>query len=138
MSQTQIEEFLRVPRIAIVGTNRENGPPQLSPVWYLYEKGLIYITIGAKSAKYWNLRRDPRIGVCIAGDYPDARAVMFYGIAEITLGESTRFDDLEWRLVRRYYDSDEEVQEYMDTQIAEGDVALVTVTPEKIVAQDFN
>ena len=63
MSQAQIEAFLQAPRFATAGTNRVNGPPQLTPVWYLYEDGKIYITMFAKSAKYRNLRRDPRIGV---------------------------------------------------------------------------
>jgi len=138
MKQAEIEEFLRLPRFAIVGTNPVNGPPQLTPVWYLYEGGQIYISIMVKSAKYRNLRRDPRISVCIAGNNPDARAVIFYGTAELTLDESAQVDEIEWRLVRRYFDSDEETQEFMDSPDYEGESARVTVTPEKVIAQDFN
>ena len=79
MSQAQIEEFLHAPRFAIVGTNRVNGAPQLTPVWYLYENGRIYVSMSVDSAKYRNLRRDSRIGICISGSHPDARAVMIYG-----------------------------------------------------------
>jgi len=138
MSQDEIEEFLRVPRFAIVGTNRVNGPPQLTPVWYLYENRQIHVSMFVNSAKYRNLRRDPRISVCIAGDNPDARAVMFYGTVELALEGSTRVDEILWRLVRRYYDSDEEAQSFMDSSAAEGESALAVVTPEKVIAQDFN
>jgi PPOX class probable F420-dependent enzyme len=138
MKQAEIEEFLRVPRFAIVGTNPVNGPPQLTPVWYLYESGQIYISILVKSAKYRNLHRDPRISVCIAGDNPDARAVMFYGTAELTLKGSAWDDEIEWRLVRRYFDSDKAAQEYMDSPDYRGESALVKVAPEKVIAQDFN
>jgi PPOX class probable F420-dependent enzyme len=138
MSQAEVEEFLREPRIAIVGTNRVNGPPQLTPVWYLYEDGRIYFTMYVGSAKYRNLRRDPRISICIAGESPDARAVMFYGSAELVTEASTWADDISWRVVRRYYDSDEETRAYLEEAATGGGSALAMVTPDKVLAQDFN
>ena len=138
MSQAQVEQFLQVPRFAIVGTNRVNGPPQLTPVWYLYENGRIYVSMSVSSAKYRNLRRDARIGICIAGDHPDARAVMIYGTVELILEDSAWHDDIDWRLVRRYHDSDEEAQSYIDTMPTEEESALAVVTPDKVIAQDYN
>ncbi len=138
MSQAQIEAFLQVPRFATVGTNRVNGPPQLTPVWYLYEDGKIYISMYVKSAKYRNLRRDPRIGVCIAGDNPDGRAVMFYGTVKQVLEGDPRVDEICWRLVRRYYDSDEEARSFMESVASGGEGALAVLTPEKIIAEDYN
>lgn len=138
MNQSQIEEFLEVPRFAVVGTNRVNGPPQLTPVWYLYQDERVYITMFVKSAKYRNLRRDPRIGVCITGDNPDARAVMIYGTVEFALQGESWVDEIVWKLVRRYYDSDEEAQTFMDSTAVEGEGTLAMVTPERVIAQDFN
>jgi len=138
MSQAEIEAFLRVPRFATIGTNRMNGPPQLTPVWYLYEDGKIYISMFVKSAKYRNLRRDPRIGVCIDGDNPDARAVMFYGTVELFLEGDPWVDEICWRLVRRYFDNDEEVRSYMDLMASGGEGALAVLTPEKVIAEDYN
>jgi len=138
MSQAEIEEFLRVPRFAVVGTNRANGPPQLTPVWYLYEDGQIYLTMLVESVKYRNLCRDPRIGICIAGECPDARAIMFYGPVEFITKGSAWVDEIYWRLVRRYYDSDKEARSFMDLAAAGGERALAVVTPEKVLAQNFN
>jgi PPOX class probable F420-dependent enzyme len=138
LSQTQVEAFLQAPRFAVVGTNRVDGPPQLTPVWYLYENNQIYVSIYLNSAKYRNLRRDPRIGVCIAGEHPDARAVMIYGTVELIQEDSTWFNEICWRLVRRYYDSDEEAQSYLDSEAGGGDSVLAVVTPEKIIAEDYN
>lgn len=138
MSQAQIEEFLQAPRFAIVGTNRVNGPPQLTPVWYLYENGRIYVMMLVNSAKYRNLRRDPRTGICIAGENPDARGVMIYGTVELILEDSAWRDEIRWRLVRRYYDSDEEAQSFIDTIPTGEEKALAVVTPDKVIAQDFN
>lgn len=138
MSQAEIEEFLQVPRFATVGTNRVNGPPQLTPVWYLYEDGRIYLTMFEKSAKFRNLRRDPRIGICIAGDNPDARAVIFYGSVELHTNSTTWVDEIHWRLTRRYYDSDKEARSFMDSAAAGGERALAVVIPDRVLAQDFN
>jgi PPOX class probable F420-dependent enzyme len=139
MSQPQIEAFLQVPRFAFVGTNRKDGPPQLTPVWYLYENEKIYLSIFAGSAKYRNLCRDPRISVCVAGNHPDARAVIFTGSAELFLEGSELWEkDIEWRLTRRYYDSDDEARAYLESVSGTGEGALAVVTPEKIISQDFN
>lgn len=138
MSRDEIEAFLRAPRFAVVGTNRRDGPPQLTPVWYLYRDGKIYMEMFVSSAKYRNLHRDPRIGLCIAGNHPDARAVMIYGKAELFPEGSAWVDDVRWRLVRRYYDSDEEARAYMSEASSGGERALAVITPERMLAQDFN
>lgn len=138
MTPAQIDEFLQEPRFAIVGTNRKNGAPQLTPVWYLYENGRIHVTIFVNSAKYRNLRRDPRIGICIAAEHPDARAIMIYGTAELIPYSDTDYEDIDWRLTRRYHDSDEEARAYLESLPASGESALLIITPDKILAEDYN
>ncbi len=138
MTQARIEEFVQVSRHAIVGTNRRNGPPQLSPVWYLYEEGRIYISVLVASAKYSNLQRDPRIGLCIDGGHPDARAVMIYGSAELIVAESPWREETRWRIIRRYFDNDEEAHRFKEQARDWGPTALIVVTPQKTISQDFN
>jgi PPOX class probable F420-dependent enzyme len=106
MSQSEVEEFLQVPRFAVVGTNRVNGAPQLTPVWYLYENGRIYMSTSVNTAKYRNMSRDPRICICIAAQHPDALAVMIYGAVELIPEDSAWSDDINWRLTRRYCDNE--------------------------------
>ena len=138
MSQSDIEEFLRAPRFAIIGTNRINGPPQLTPVWYLYEDGRIYFSMYVESVKYRNLRRDPRIGICIAGEHPDARAVMLYGSVRLVKEDSTWASEVYWRIVRRYYDSDKEARSFIESAASGGETSLAVVTPDRVLAQDFS
>jgi PPOX class probable F420-dependent enzyme len=137
MTQAQIEEFLKAPRHAIVGTNRSDGPPQLSPVWYMYQDGLLYITIGAGTAKHWNLRRDSRISVCVDGCHPDARTVMIYGIAQLIEADDPLRKEMRWRIVRHYHETEQEARRYAE-QISEQPFVLVIVTPQKIISQDYN
>ncbi len=138
MTQAGIEDFVQASRHAIVGTNRRDGPPQLSPVWYLYEEGRFYISVQVASAKYRNLQRDPRIGLCIDGGHPDARAVMIYGSAELIVADSPWREEIRWRIIRRYYDSDEEAHRFIEEARDWGPTALIVVTPQKTISQDFN
>jgi PPOX class probable F420-dependent enzyme len=139
MTRDEIEEFLRAPRHAIVGTNRRDGPPQMTPVWYLFEEGRFYFSMYAKSAKYFNLRRDPRISLCITGDPPDARSVTAYGTAELHLfGSEDWIDEVNWRVLQNYCESDEEARELSEPEAGDMESALAVVTVDKMIAQDYN
>jgi PPOX class probable F420-dependent enzyme len=138
MSEAQIDAFLEVPRFAIVATNRADGPPQLTPVWYIYQDRKVYFSMYMKSAKYKNLCRDSRVGICITGDNPDARSVAIYGNTEFTPQGNDRADEIVWNLTRRYYDSDVDTRSYLDAAAANGDSVLAMVSPEKVIAHDFN
>ena len=137
MTQAEIEAFLAAPRHAIVGTNRVQGPPQLSPVWYLYEAGQLYIGITAGTAKYQNLRRDPSISVCIDGCHPDGRTVMIYGTAKLIEKGDPLQKEMRWRIIRHYHDDEESARRYAESTLDLPSV-LVVVSIEKLISQDFN
>jgi PPOX class probable F420-dependent enzyme len=136
MTPAQIEAFLDAPRHAIVGTNPLDGAPQLSPVWYVYQEGCLYISILAESAKHRNLSRDPRISVCVDGCYPDYRTVIFYGTAEIVESGHPLQEEMHWRIIRTYHETEEAARRYLEATREEDSVLLV-VTPQRIVSQDY-
>ncbi len=137
MTQTEIETFLAPPRHAIVGTNRVDGPPQLSPVWYIYEDGRMYISVGANTAKHRNLQRDPRISICVDGDRADVRTVIIYGTAEIIETGHPNQEAMRRRIIRHYHDNEAEARAYMES-VRDMPSVLLVVTPQKIIGQDFN
>ena len=134
MTPEAIDAFVKTPNLhAIVGTNRRDGAPQLSPVWYVYEDGVLYFQIIEGSAKHRNMERDPRISVCVDGGRADVRTVVFYGTAELRPGS----DEMSYRIIRAYYPTDEEAQAYYDS--LEGQKSkLVVLAPDRIVSQDYN
>ena len=137
MSQVAIDEFLSAPRHAIVATHTCSGPPQISPVWYIYEGGRLYISTEPATAKFRNLRRDPRISVCVDGGRNDVRTVMIYGLAELIEGQDPRIEEMRWRIIRHYYDSEAEARAYLKST-GEMETSLIIVTPHKVISQDFN
>jgi PPOX class probable F420-dependent enzyme len=138
MNSSQVQEFLGASRHAIAAALRSDGAPQLSPIWFLYENERLYFSILLSSAKYHQLRRDPRIALCIDAGHPDARAVSISGTAELITDESPERTDLEWRILRRYHETDEDARQYESAVAEDGPDALVVVSPERIIGWDYN
>ena len=138
MDLSQINAFLAQTRHAIAAVVRPNGEAQLSPIWFMYEENRLYFSVLEKSAKYQHLRRDPRITFCIDAGHPDARSVTLSGTAEFITEDSSERTDREWRLLRRYFESDEEAHRYEAFIADDGASVLIAVSPERILGWDFN
>jgi len=137
MAQTEIETFLAAQRHAVVATNTKDGPPQISPVWYIYEDGRFYISAGVNTAKVHNLRRNLRISLCVDGGYTDYRTVIVYGTAELIPSADWLQDSMRWRIIQRYHETEAEAQRYYKS-VRDHESALIVVTPDKVITQDFN
>jgi PPOX class probable F420-dependent enzyme len=137
MSDSQVEAFFRTPRFAVFGTNSVDGPPQLTTVWFLYEAGSVYVGIERSSVKYRNLTRDPRVALCIDGEHPDGRTVVVYGLAEVLEEGTAVSEGINWRLTRRYHDTDEEARRYRES-VSDLDSVLIKVTPQRVVGLDYS
>jgi PPOX class probable F420-dependent enzyme len=82
MTEAQ-REYLAERQLAVLATGRRDGSPQQSMVTYLFDGEHILTSITKDRAKYWNVRRQPRVSVLV----PDGRRqVIVYGTAEIIEG----------------------------------------------------
>jgi PPOX class probable F420-dependent enzyme len=62
--------YLQELRFAVLATINQDGTPQLTTMWYLLEDdGTITMNTKVGRAKERNMRRDPRISICIEDDY---------------------------------------------------------------------
>lgn len=85
MAMTEAQaSYLREHGLAVLGTGRQDGSPQLSLISYVYDGEHLLISITKDRAKYPNVRRQPRVAVLV----PDGRRqVIVYGRAEILEGK---------------------------------------------------
>jgi PPOX class probable F420-dependent enzyme len=84
MNADEVQAFLEAPRLAHVTTLRTDGSPVTSPVWYEYEDGVFYVFSPEAFAKPRNLRRDPRISICVASEDEPYRYVSASGEARVS------------------------------------------------------
>ncbi|MBV9616545.1 MAG: PPOX class F420-dependent oxidoreductase [Ktedonobacteraceae bacterium] len=92
-------EFLCEDRVAVVSTLNKDGSSHLAAIWYLLaDDGSLVMTTPGRSQKGKNLRRDPRIALCV-GDA--GRSVSLYGRVSISEDQALVQQAIE-HLVERY------------------------------------
>ena len=80
----QAREFLRVHHRAVMSTVRGDGRPQMSPVGAGVDgEGRVIVSTPETTAKARNLRRDPRVALCVINDGFYGGWVQVEGTAEI-------------------------------------------------------
>ena len=83
------EAFLRRMPNAIVACHRREAAPNLAPLWYLWTGEEFWISTLTWTARVKNLRRDPRMSLCIddpiSGEYVTA-----YGTCRIIEDDTVR------------------------------------------------
>jgi PPOX class probable F420-dependent enzyme len=73
------------PRTGKLATVRADGRPHVAPVWYaLEEDGSILFNTGEATVKGRNMRRDPRVALCVDDERPPFGYVLIEGIVEIS------------------------------------------------------
>lgn len=84
MTPEQARDFLRVNHRAVLSTLRRDGRPQLSPVGATVDdEGRVIVSTPETTAKARNLRRDPRVSLCVFSDGFYGPWAQVEGLAEI-------------------------------------------------------
>lgn len=127
-------EFLNRQRNLILATNRADGSPQLSPVWYLWTGEVYAISTIDSTAKWYNVLRDPRCSVCV-DDPESGQMVVAYGLAEPVTGDQV--ESKTWPIVAKSYPGDRDAAKAHMKRIfsADQERVIIEVVPEKTIAR---
>jgi PPOX class probable F420-dependent enzyme len=121
LSEKQIE-LLRRPNLAIVGTIRPDGTPQLTPTWVDTDGEHVLINTAEGRWKPRYLRRDPRVSVTVVDKDDPFNWVSVTGTAELTHeGAEEHIHQLSHKYRGKDYDSPKDPQRI-----------LVRITPERV------
>jgi PPOX class probable F420-dependent enzyme len=121
-------KFIRENRIAVISTVEKDGSPHITGIWYCaLDDGTIVMNTQVRSHKVKNLRRDPRIAVCVADG---ARSISMYGQAELITDPGEMRKDLE-RLVERYI-PDASARAGLVTQFLQQERVSIHVKPVRV------
>ena len=83
------EEFLSRKLVARMATQRGDGWPHVTPIWYVWEGGRFLLSLGNSRRHLANLRRDPHVTMCVDIDprvddpTKTPRSVVCFGLAEL-------------------------------------------------------
>ncbi len=85
MTPEQRKQFLEENRYCVVGYNRKEGPPALSPVYYVMDGDDLLVSTQAGRAKGRVLKGGRDVSVCVLaeGPHPGAPYLTIYGKAYI-------------------------------------------------------
>jgi len=121
LSEKQIE-LIRRPNLAIVGTIRPDGTPQLTPTWVDTDGEHVLINTAEGRWKPRYLRRDPRVTVTVVDRDDPFNWVSVTGTAELTHeGAEEHIHQLSHKYRGQDYDSPKDPQRI-----------LVKITPERV------
>jgi PPOX class probable F420-dependent enzyme len=84
MEPDRARDFLRQHHRAVLATTRADGRPQLSPVLAAVDRdGLVVVSTRETALKVRNVRRDPRVSLCVITDEFFGAWLQVDGAAEI-------------------------------------------------------
>jgi PPOX class probable F420-dependent enzyme len=134
MTSDEYHRFmLETARTGKLATVRADGRPHIAPIWFDLDGDVLVFTTWHTTVKAANLRRDPRVSLCVDDEKPPFAYVIVEGTAEFA--DPTPEERLYWatRIARRYM-GDALAESYGKRNGVEGEL-LVRLTPTKIIAQ---
>ena len=128
-----IREFLEEPNFAVLATLNADGTPQQTILWYYVEGDTLVMNTAAGRVKDRNLRRDPRISVCVVNG---AQAVTIRGVAELDDDQSVAQADIRRMAVR--YNGPSVAEEQSAGQFMREHRISIRLKMQHVVPQGFD
>ena len=123
------QAFLQELRFAVLATINQDGTPQLTTMWYLLEDdGTILMNTKVGRLKERNLRRDPRISICIEDDY---NFLTINGTVQLIDDPERTQHDI-YRLSARYH-GEEKARRQMQDQFSKETRMSLLLKPERVI-----
>lgn len=119
-------------RTGKLATVRADGRPHIAPIWYMLDGDTIVFNTGEDTVKGKNMRREPRICLCV----DDERPPFAFAIIEGTVTFSDDLQELKTtatQIAARYMG--EQLAEQYGTRNGVPGELVVRVTPTKILFQ---
>ena len=131
MEKQEIDQFLSGIKMAVMATINKDGSPHLSPNWYHYDGERLSFVTTKERLKFFNLRRDARISVCVYEPPLASNYVVIQGRVTIADGDIWEYARL---VIKRYVEHDQ-VENYLERWKTQPRI-LVQVTPDKIYTRN--
>ncbi len=122
------ERFLTGVYFAKLGTVMKDGSPHVTPIWYMYEDGKLFVNTTPGRVKYWNIRRDPRVCLLVDDGYP---YLVIFGKARIA-DERDPLKDIEALAIR--YHGEEKGKKQARDYFRKQKRVSIEIIPDRVVS----
>ena len=119
-------------RTAKLATVRADGRPHIAPIWFALDGDTIVFTTWHTTVKATNMRRDPRVSLCVDDETPPFAYAQIEGTAQL-LAEPNELAYWATRIAGRYM-GEALAETYGKRNGVVGEL-LVRVTPTKLLFQ---
>jgi PPOX class probable F420-dependent enzyme len=132
MTKEETKEFLMAgTRTGKIASVRGDGRPHVAPIWFVVDGDDLVFTTWHTTVKAANIRRDPRVSLCVDDQAPPYSFVIVEGVA-------TLHDDLEelahWaRVIGARYMGEDQAEAFGKRNAVKGEL-VVRLRPTKIIA----
>ena len=129
MTPEEMNAYLDETHIAHLATLKRDGSPHLTPLWYQYDNGNLYMITEGSLLKARNIKRDSRVAVSISNDQEPYKYVLMEGNAEV----SNRDVEKITHSVCTRYSGQEEGSKLAEAIMDGGRTVVLIVHPTKII-----
>ena len=121
--------LLKDTRTGKLATVRKDGRPHVVPVWFVLDGDTIVFNTGEHTVKAANMRRDPRVMICVDDEIVPYAYIQVEGTASLSDGEG---ELLKWAtLIAGRYMGADLAETYGKRNGVPGEL-LVRVTPTRV------
>ena len=133
----KLAHLLEERRIATLTTYSPDGLPHVTAVWFLYEDDAILMATNTGAGKASNLRRDPRMAICIESREAGRESGMSAcGHAELLVGQDAV--EIAGRINAKYLTPEGLVHPIVGTAFKEMSNLVIRLRPERWISWDMS
>jgi PPOX class probable F420-dependent enzyme len=139
LTEAERDAFLAEKRVGRLATQRADGWPHVTPIWYAWEGGRFLLTLGNSRRHLRNIAGDPHVTLCVDDDprvtdpAQSPRSVVCFGLATLVEDEQI-VRDVTRKVLGRYMEG-ASGPEFEELAWFEGRT-LVEITPVRWLAWD--
>lgn len=131
----ELDEFLARPLFCHLSTVSAEGSPRVSPLWFLWEDGALWIIADAEKSYLGGVADHPETAVAIVDSDPETGRVEHVGLRGRATVEPFDAERAE-RLLARYLGDEQSEWDDRFADLPEERWRLVRFEPETVVARD--
>ena len=134
LTQKEMEDFLRRPLIARLGTLNEDGTIHIAPIFFKYDQGEFILGTQCASQRVRNIQRNPNVTLLIDDTTPELMAVLVYGKAELDYENVVQ----KRTAIFEQYSAHEQAAQKAEGLCKKWPSVVIRIKPDRFVSFDYS